>query len=590
MNEPDRLPPSASQVAEPTRPDVEPSFFQLPQHTSPDRRRAREATLELEREVYPLVRDPVDDELPQLPGRVATLPKEQDFPVARKAVLGTSKLKMKLNKWMSFGVSNAKNAKNYRRYYRMMRGPEDVITRWRGDHEFARQRVAGVNPMAIRGERGELSGDLLDATRAVLADLEEMPTLEDLRRESRLFLTDYPELLEPEVQRLAKLRHPEAQVTRPTCAFAVDDLGRLVPLAIRVQPAEGPAAIATATGDATRWLVARTHAQAADALLHEGYYHLLETHLVNEAVAVSMYRNLYPEHPVRQLLEPHYEGNLAINNTARGHLLSPNGPIDVAMGAGVDGTFAATRARYRNWNFRERTLHADLRRRDVDAIVDFPYRDDALRVRDAVHRFVGAVLSPWYRSDRDVLEDNELGAWLAEAGADDGGGVPGFPTLRAHGRATPAKEIPEYIGNFQELQSLVTELIFRAGPQHAAVNNGQYDSYGFIPNAPGTFTTALPERGELREEQFWAGLPGRKVSASQLGMVWVLSMKTTRSLIGTGDAPAFRPEVSHHAAEAVAAFRRRLHNLSADIEERNARRDVPYIYLDPRNISRSTDI
>jgi len=112
----------------------------------------------------------------------------------------------------------------------------------------------------------------------------------------------------------------------------------------------------------------------------------------------------------------------------------------------------------------------------------------------------------------------------------------------------------------------------------------------FNPKCPVSYRPPLPVACPMSEEIFWSGWPGRKVAASQPAMVWVRSMPTTNSLMGTGDAPAFRPEVSHAANEAVAALRGRLANLSDQIAHENARRDVPYIYLDPRKIPRSPDI
>jgi hypothetical protein len=75
-----------------------------------------------------------------------------------------------------------------------------------------------------------------------------------------------------------------------------------------------------------------------------------------------------------------------------------------------------------------------------------------------------------------------------------------------------------------------------------------------------------------------------------MGMVWVLSAPTHGSILQSGNAAAFASEVCFEAAEAVAAFRRRLQAISDKVDARNAALDVPYRYLDPLNVSRSTDI
>lgn len=566
---------------------VSPSFFQLPQDCSPDRKRARRATLAEAKLDFALVQDPLDDGLPLLPAHIAKLPSAVNFPLPRLLSFAAGKVRMKFNaQVVSFGT----DANRYRRLYQLMQGPKEAMTRWRDDLEFARQRLSGVNPMMLRRCDEMPERAMLEAADTVLATWPRSPRFADLQRAGRTFLTDYAVLLDPGVQQYKKA-DPRAHLTGPLVLYALDELDRLRPLAIQVRSADGRAPIATATGDQGRWLVARGHAQAADAQIHEAYYHLWETHLVSETLAVCLYRNLYPEHPVRQLLEQHYEFNLAIDSIARSDLLSVGGPIDITMAGGVNGAFAAARVMSRTFDMTERTLERDLELRGMLEIPDYPYREDALRVRPAIRRYVEGVMSPWYTCAQNVLEDTELRAFLQEVAGP--GGIPSCPQLAAgvgQGQDGVRGALPKRIETPTQLFDVLTDFIFRAAPQHAAVNNGQYDAYGYIPNTPGTFGTALSDDPSLPESAYWDGLPAVNPSMAQLGMVWVLSMPTVRSLLHTGDCPAFQPEVCRGAAEAVAAFRRRLHELSDAIDKRNESREIPYRYLDPRNISRSTDI
>lgn len=319
------------------------------------------------------------------------------------------------------------------------------------------------------------------------------------------------------------------------------------------------------------------HAQAADGCVHEGTHHLLETHLVNEAVAMCLQRRLHPDHPLHQILAPHYDGNLAINHVARHDLLAPEGPIDRTMAAGVAGTMEAARAHYAGWRFDTATLQADLAARGLLDVPDFYYRDDALPLEQAIRNFVTAVVDVWYRTDEDVILDDELQSFCAEAAAEDGAAIPGFPS-RLPDRAS--------------LRELVTHLIFRAGPQHAAVNNGQFDAYGWIPNTPGALSAPPPEDAEaaIAEKALWKAMPERTAALAQMGMVWVLSRPTRRTILHEGEAAVFDPALCAEATEAVAAFQRRLQQISDRIRARNETLDVPYRYLDPYNVSRSTDI
>ena len=74
----------------------------------------------------------------------------------------------------------------------------------------------------------------------------------------------------------------------------------------------------------------------------------------------------------------------------------------------------------------------------------------------------------------------------------------------------------------------------------------------------------------------------------------MLSAPTRISLVRTGEVPAFAPDLNPQAAMAVGLFRRRLQEISASIRRRNddleKRKQVPYAYMDPHNIARSTEV
>lgn len=65
-------------------------------------------------------------------------------------------------------------------------------------------------------------------------------------------------------------------------------------------------------------------------------------------------------YPLRQLLDPHYEQNLAINKLAMGGLLAQGDTIDTALGGKGAWTLDGARMFYRRWSFKERSLTADL--------------------------------------------------------------------------------------------------------------------------------------------------------------------------------------------------------------------------------------
>jgi hypothetical protein len=568
---------------------VNPSKYQLPQQVSADRQRARAETLRLERARFALKTDVVtgepDDSLRPLPPDCAVLPKDVDFPSAKLfGELAAYRLWTLFNllpswaKWLAL----SRGPGRYQGLFQGILGPREIMSRWREDAEFGRQRLTGVNPMQVRALREDRKTALWQAAERVLTARHPRRPIQEMFAAGRLFYTDYSDLWHPRIQAYVE---KGVYLAAPTCLFWSNDTGHLMPLAIQLKPAAvaEPNPVFTPLDPEYDWLIARAHAQAADTHTHEGTYHLLETHLVSGIVAITMHRRLHPDHPLRQLLDPHYEQNLAINKLALDGLLAQGGTIDTALGGKVAGTLDAARMFYRRWSFKERSLTADLWGRGVERAEILPfyyYRDDGLQVYDAISKYVSGMLRLWYGSDGDVAADYELQSWAQELASPEAGAVPGFPGS---------------LGSRQELFELVADLIFRAGPQHAAVNNGQFDAYGWVPNSPAVMHAPLPaepspEQGHFSEKGFWHAMPRWSTATSQINMVWVLSAPTRRTLLHAGESPAFHPALCPEAEDVVGGFRRRLTTISQNIQRRNQTLDIPYRFLDPVNISRSTDI
>ncbi|CRI65910.1 putative Arachidonate 15-lipoxygenase [Thiocapsa sp. KS1] len=445
-----------------------------------------------------------------------------------------------------------------------------TMAHWREDAEFARQRLAGVNPRMLR-RFTEIPANfpVTDVTLAGLLDAGE--TLASAMEKRRLYWCDYAVLEGISVKPGRYLAHPMA-------LFYVNGDGRLMPVAIQLfqRPEDGP--IFTPKDDPGLWLAVKTFVQSADAQVHEVVEHLLRTHLIVELFDVAMRRTLPEAHPINALLSPHLAYTMAVNTSARTALLAPGGPIDSTMAVGSKGAFELMGRIWREqWSMDSQDVPLDLKERgvdDVEALPDYPWRDDALKLWEVVQGYIAAMVEHFYASDGDVADDDELRAFHAEIRDPRGGNVRDMPGGEAGFRTRAG------------LIGFLTRVVYTASAGHAAVNNGQYDCFGFIPNVPGALYRPPPREKDLSwsEKDLARALPDLRTASTQILMVRLLSRRTEMP-IGRYDPAFFAGTQS--VLPIVTRFRRDLHALSLEIEARNRSREVPYTFLDPKQVPQS---
>ncbi len=536
----------------------------LPQHATDAQRVSRARTLFSQRLAYEWVH------APGLPPYVKDVPPNEEFDKKKDRIwkldVEESVADMALAAVLRMRGHND-TIESFNRYYPLRQIP-GTADRWSHDAEFARQRLDGINPSMIH-RITEIPGHF-PVTDAILGKLIGKHSLESLLAEGRLFMCDYADLVDiPLVY--------GRFLTAPMALFWLNNQRQLMPLAIQLgqSPATAPY-IFTPNDPKWTWLLARTHMQAADASYHEIAAHLTRTHLVMETFWVAAARTLPAEHPLHVLLEPHFTDTIEINHEARTVLIAPGGPIDEAIAVGSEGGLNLASREYAKWSFDHWELEADLTRRGVSTNADMPnyhYRDDARKYHQAITTYVHDLLRVFYKTNKDLTEDPELQAWaqaLHEAG------LKGLPFKGAK------------ITGFKQLHRLITQLIFTVSVEHSAVNNGQYDLFGWIPNAPGALYLPPPTDNSPRSEaNFVYALPPIYEVGQQLTLVHLLSNQTEFPL-GTYDDEFFAE--SAPARLAVDRFRAQIAQIGREIHARNNTLEVPYWYLQPKRVGRSIDM
>ncbi|MEQ1569642.1 MAG: lipoxygenase family protein [Myxococcota bacterium] len=439
---------------------------------------------------------------------------------------------------------------------------------------FARMRVAGPNPMSLQRvdaapfalteaafarSMGTFAARGVDVSGATLASA---------AAEGRLFVADYSGLRGVEG---GTWGGRQKYLFGPVALFASVGAARtLVPVAIRADDDPvGPA-------DGLAWQRAKTVTTVADGNVHQAVIHLAHTHLVLEAVVLAARRSLAPTHPVARLLAPHFEGTLYINDAADQKLAAPGGGVDAVMGGPITFSRAAAVSGAQTWSFRGSMLPRELRARGVDdpeTLREYPYRDDALLVHAAIHRWVEAYLRTWYGSDGDVAGDVEVRAMFGWLGAPDGGRLRDVP-------------VPVTVA---DLVDAVAHVVFTASAQHAAVNFPQLTIMSYAP----AFPLAGYRAGALGTEADWFSLlpplPQAHFQATLgllLGSVHHTSLGGyPHHLFGLGGNFAGDPRID----PALASFQADLRAVEAVIDQRNRGR-APYPFLLPSRIPQSINI
>ena len=438
------------------------------------------------------------------------------------------------------------------------------------DGTFAELRLAGPNPVLIH--RIDAPDDRFPVTDAHFRVARPGDTLAAAGAEGRLFLVDYRAL--DGVQTGFAPCGAKKYLYAPLALFAVNrDTRKLTPVAIQCQQQPGPLNPIFTPDDGYNWKIAKTIVEIADGNYHEAITHLGRTHLTIEPFAVAAHRQFGRFHPLNVLLQPHFDGTLAVNHLARLKLICKDGVIDKLMSGTIEATLGLTAWGVRNHAFKDQLPPATFRARGVDdtsVLPSYAYRDDALLHWEAIREWAATYLRCFYRSDAEVAADPEVGAWLLEVSAKTGGRISGVE---------PARTLAELV----DVTALV---IFTASAQHAAVNFPQFDIMSYAPAMPlAGYAPAPTSKTGATEADYMAHLPPRDQAALQMNTGYMLG-DVHYSRLGHYAPDHFGEPRIQELADRFAA---KLAEIELIITERNQHRR-PYPFLIPSGVPQSINI
>ncbi|XP_017570184.2 hydroperoxide isomerase ALOXE3-like [Pygocentrus nattereri] len=448
---------------------------------------------------------------------------------------------------------------------------EYVEKNWKTDEFFGYQFLNGLNPMIIKC-CSKLPEKFPVTNEMVKSFLPDTSTLESEMKKGNIFLCDYERLRDLEGNEINKKKQ---YLAAPLCLL-FSTQGKLMPIAIQLNQEPGPGnPIFLPSDSETDWLLAKIFVRNAEFCEHELNFHLLRTHLIGEVFTVATMRNFPSCHPLFKLLIPHTRYNLQINIMARSLLISVDGvfPQFTAIGNNSMTTFLKRAAS--SLTYSSLCIPDDIKERGLEKIPHYYYRDDGLELWNIILKFVSGFVSHYY-SDQDIQADDELQAWLTE--------------IRENGQLEQSQAgFPKSFCTVEELAKFVTMVIFTVSAQHAAVNSGQFEFGGWMPNFPSSLRCPPPhQKGETIRDSILETLPDVNATVNIIAVVYLLSLEgSDRYPLGHYPEELFSEEVP---LKLKTQFKNDLLDLEKKIDSRNKKLALPYTYLNPRNVDNSVAI
>uniref|UniRef100_A0A8C7TVT6 Arachidonate 15-lipoxygenase B-like n=1 Tax=Oncorhynchus mykiss TaxID=8022 RepID=A0A8C7TVT6_ONCMY len=451
--------------------------------------------------------------------------------------------------------------------------PDYAQEHWKEDEFFGYQYLNGCNPMLIR-RCSELPANFPVTGDMVKPSLRGSSSLLKELQSGNIFLLDYKNL---DGLKANVINRKKQYMAAPLVLLYRTPDDKLVPIAIQLKqkPAKDNP-IFLPTDSEYDWLLAKIFVRSADFQEHQLNVHLLRTHLLAEVFAVALLRNMPMVHPLYKLLIPHTRYTLQINLLARAFLIADEGVFTQFAASGGEGMIEILRRSVASLTYSSLCMPEDITARGLESVPNNYYRDDGLKLWDIIHRFVEGVIGFYYKSDSEVREDQELQNWIKD--------------IFDHGfLAQECTGIPQSLSTVPEVVKFVTMVIFTCSGQHSAVNSGQYDYGGWMPNTPISLQQPPPTtKGQSTESTMLETFPDVGTTAQGMSTMWLLS-KQSSDFLALGQYP------EEHFNEMppcrmIQKFQTELKVFSETVKARNSGLPVPYTYMDPALVENSVAI
>lgn len=475
---------------------------------------------------------------------------------------------------------------------------------------FNTTNLRGVQPSSPQGTEIVALDDLLAKMPMTDAMLQQeigdsTMTLQQAAQEKRLYVVDYKELDGAET---TPVHGEERYLSAPIALFYLNpnspegyppagDKGVMQPIAIQLEQKfdEISAPIFTPTdagnaGDENhfKWRIAKYFVNVCCAIQHESIAHLGDCHLTLDPMIVAANRKLSENHPIMVLLKPHFRFTISINNSALHSLIIPGGVVATNVGPKIEDTWELVRQAHIAWQFDDNNPETVFDIRGVADIPAFPFRDDTKLLWDALRKWVADYIAVYYPTQEDILQDNELQAWINELVSPNYAKVTGMRGLKETG--DPKK--PFVIDDKDYLIKVIAQIIYIAGPQHASVNYAQYPLMSYMPSVAGTIYQPAPGKDTQleSEDDCMAWYPPLDVSLYTFLFEYLLSGVQYDTFGHYSEDPKIPYFKDRRLSESLSEFQEELAHIESTIRKRNRTRPMEYPFQLPSQIPNSISI
>uniref|UniRef100_A0A8C6T4N3 Lipoxygenase domain-containing protein n=1 Tax=Neogobius melanostomus TaxID=47308 RepID=A0A8C6T4N3_9GOBI len=417
---------------------------------------------------------------------------------------------------------------------------EYVKRHWKEDAFFGYQFLNGVNPMMIR--RCDSLPENFPVTDDMVT-LEGNGKVSDQMKNGNIFLCDYKSVDGVDTD---KINNKVQYLAAPLVLFHKTPADELKPVAIQLKqiPAEDNPIFVSSDSEYD-WLLAKIFVRSADFNEQQLNAHLLRTHLLAEVFTVALLRNLPKVHPLYKLLIPHTRFTLHINLLSR-------------QTASAEGITKLMRRSHSAVTYESLCIKDNIKERGLESVPNFYYRDNGFKLWDIIEKFVKGVLTYYYKKDEEIKRDTELQEYIK--------------SIFEHGFGSREETgIPQKFETVDELVKFVTFVIFTSSAQHAAVNNGLV----WMPNTPTSLQKPPPtKKGTATEQTVLQTLPDRNTTHFAVSVEKLLNTQSPKFVSPFG----------------ALQFCAELDKLDKEIDDKNKKRKLPYMYLKPTLMENSVSI